>query len=60
RRTIGIDDSDPVDEEEDETKVEKDPEDVDPKELESEAKSDDSAETTDDVDGHDEENNDSK
>src|SRR5690625_1423089 len=60
RRTIGIDDSDPVDEEEDETKVEKDPEDVDPKELESEAKSDDSEETIDDADGHDEENKDSK
>ena len=59
RRTIGIDGSDPVDEE-DETKVEKDPEDVDPKELESEAKSDDSEETTDDADGHDEENKDSK
>jgi cell division protease FtsH len=44
RRTIGLDDSDSVDEE-DETKVEMDPEDVDPKELEAEAKEEDSDES---------------
>jgi len=55
RRTIGLDDSDSVDEE-DETKVEMDPEDVDPKELEAEAKEEDS----DESDTHSDSNTDSE